>query len=190
MGPMTTTILDDRVWTRAERDALPAEERRYELLDGALIVSEAPHLTHQILMFGLYRQLAAACPPHLLTLGAPADVELAPDTVLSPDLLVARRDRLRDADSTPGGPGPPRLPGAPELAVEVLSISSRLIDRGLKKERYERAGTPSYWILDPDGPRLVAFELRRGDYEIVADVGPGVIWAPARPFSMRVTPGL
>ncbi len=132
MSPMCpmTTILDDRVWTRAERDALPADKHRYKLLDGALLVSETPHLTHQMMVFGLYRQLAAACPPHLLTLGAPADVELATDTVLSPDLLIARRDRLRNNPSTEGEPGAPRLAGPPELAIEELCASSRLIDRG------------------------------------------------------------
>jgi hypothetical protein len=38
------------------------------------------------------------------------------------------------------------------LAVEVLSPSGRLIDLNLKRAAYQRMGTPSYWVLDPDVP--------------------------------------
>lgn len=34
-------------WTREQRDALPDDGRRYELLDGVLIVSPAPAPRHQ-----------------------------------------------------------------------------------------------------------------------------------------------
>lgn len=180
MTVMTTTIHDDRVWTRDERDALPDERHRYELLDGALIVSAAPRPIHQIVVFGLYNQLYPVCPPHLRVLGAPLDIDLAQDTVLEPDLLVARRDLFDDSG----------LPGPPELAVEVLSPSSRRIDRVLKRERYERAGTPAYWIVDPDGPSLLACELRDGRYDEVAHVGPGATWTATIPVTVSLTPGV
>lgn len=179
MTIMTTTIHDDRVWTRAERDALPDERHRYELLDGALIVSAAPRPIHQIVVFGVYRQLYASCPPQLITLGAPLDIDLAQDSILEPDLLVARRDRFDDRG----------LSGRPELAVEVLSPSSRRIDRVLKRERYERAATPAYWIVDPEGPSLTAYELRGGRYELAAQVGPGQTWTATVPYEVMLTPG-
>lgn len=178
MTIMTTTIHDGRVWTRAERDALPDERHRYELLDGALIVSAAPRPIHQIVVFGLYDQLRSACPAHLRVLGAPLDIDLAQDSILEPDLLVARRDQFDDRG----------LPGRPELAVEVLSPSSRRIDRVLKRERYERAATPAYWIVDPDGPSLTAYELRDGRYELAAQVEPGQAWTAAVPFEVTLTP--
>lgn len=180
MTVMTTTIHDERVWTRAERDALPDDLHRYELLDGALIVSAAPRPLHQIVVFGLYDQLRASCPAHLRILGAPLDIDLAQDSVLEPDLLVARRDQFDERG----------LPGRPELAVEVLSPSSRRIDRVLKKERYERAGTPSYWIVDPDGPSLTAYELHDGHYELAADIGPDGSWTAALPYTVTLTPGI
>ena len=37
-----TFVLDDRVWTSEERDALPPDGSRHELLDGALIVTPSP----------------------------------------------------------------------------------------------------------------------------------------------------
>jgi len=70
------------------------------------------------------------------------------DTEVQPDVLVARRADLTEKD----------LPAAPVLAVEILSPSSRGIDRLLKRERYERAGVPSYWIVDPLEPSIVCLE--------------------------------
>ena len=55
--------------------------------------------------------LRLACPPELQVLLAPFDVALAGDTVMQPDVLVARRRDLTHRD----------LPTAPVLAVEVLS---------------------------------------------------------------------
>jgi Uma2 family endonuclease len=36
------------------------------------------------------------------------------------------------------------------LAVEILSPSTARYDRIVKRRRYQRAGTPEYWIVDPD----------------------------------------
>lgn len=48
---MVTMILSarvaDRVWTRADLDALPDDGFRHEIIDGALIVTPAPMPTHQ-----------------------------------------------------------------------------------------------------------------------------------------------
>ncbi|MGH3900000.1 MAG: Uma2 family endonuclease [Pseudonocardiaceae bacterium] len=68
---------------------------------------------------------------------------------MQPDVLVARFDELTDKN----------LLAAPVLAVEVLSPSGRLIDLNLKRAHYQRMGTPSYWVLDPDVPDLLVLEL-------------------------------
>ena len=84
------------------------------------------------------------CPDHLKVLVAPFDVALADDTVVQPDLLVARRSDLTVRD----------LPAAPMLAVEVLSPSTRRVDLMLKRSRFEAAGCPAYWVIDPDEPPM------------------------------------
>ena len=69
---------------------------------------------------------------------------------MQPDVIVTRFTDLT----------PKNLPVAPSLAVEVLSRSTRLVDRNLKKAHYERIGVPSFWILDPAEPgALIVFEL-------------------------------
>jgi Uma2 family endonuclease len=136
---MATTTTRGAALTRADRDALPDDGRRHELLDGALIVTPAPGDRHQNAVVELIFALRSACPPDMRVRTAPFDVTLADDTVLQPDVLVARRTDL----------GPAGLAAAPLLAVEVLSPSTRLIDLGLKQARYEVAGCAVYWVVDP-----------------------------------------
>ena len=50
------------------------------------------------------------------------------------------------------------------LAVEVLSPSTRRKDIVLKRSKYEDAGIASYWVVDPEEPSIVAWELRDGRY--------------------------
>ncbi|GAA3546314.1 Uma2 family endonuclease [Nocardioides daeguensis] len=165
-------------WTIAERDQLPDDGHRYELVDGTLLVNAAPAPDHQEVGLRLWQLLDAGAPVELRVLTAPLDVVLADDTVVEPDVVVGRR-----ADFTGKN-----LPAVPLLVVEVLSPSTQVIDRNMKLERYQRAGIPSYWIVDPEALRLVAHELVDGRYVEVADVsGPGS-WTAERPFPVTITP--
>ena len=162
-----------------ERDALPADGSRHELIDGALVVTPGPNRWHQRAAFRLAQALAAAAPAHLELLMAPFDVALAEDTVVQPDILIAPVDAYTDRD----------LPGAPLLAVEVLSPSTRGIDQVLKLRRYEQAGTPSCWLVDPDTATLTAYELDSdGHYQSVAEVTGDEAWTATQPFLVTIRP--
>jgi Uma2 family endonuclease len=171
-------IARDTPFTRDELDAMPNDGNRHELLDGQLLVTRSPRFIHQSVVAGLYLLLHRECPPELQVLFAPFDVVLANDTVLIPDLLVAERSSFTERD----------LPGAPLLAVEVLSPSTKSFDRVLKRERYQRAGCPSYWIVDPDQPSLLALELAGGEYRPVTHVSGDDSWTALRPFQVTLVP--
>lgn len=162
--------------TRADLDAMPDDGRRHELLDGVLIVTPAPVTRHQRVVTRLWRLLDEACPVGLEVFVAPFDVALSDDTVLQPDVLVARIDDLTDRD----------LPKPPVLAVEVLSPSTRRYDLLLKKSRYEAAGTPSYWVVDPDEPSIVAWELNNGTYVESGRAAATEMLKLTLPFPVRV----
>jgi Uma2 family endonuclease len=173
-----TALPFSRPLTRADLDTMPGDGHRYELVDGTLIVSPSPRWRHQRVLRGLFRVLDAACPPELELLFAPFDVVLADDTVLVPDLLVAPRAQFTDRE----------LPGAPLLAVEVLSPSTRRVDLLLKRDRLQAAGVASYWLVDPDVPSLTALELQAGVYVEVARVEGEQAWTAERPFPVTLVP--
>jgi len=63
-----------------------------------------------------------------------------------------------------------------------------LRDLNTKFKRYERAGIPSYWVVDPIALRFTAWELRDGRYVEVADIGPDDEWTSVRPFEVTIRP--
>lgn len=173
-----TSLPRSRPLTAEDLDSMPDDGHRYELVDGTLIVTPAPARRHQRMVGELHLLLRASCPPGLEVLLAPYDVRLADDTVLQPDLLVARRSDTTERN----------LPLAPLLAVEVLSPSTRHVDLSLKRARYEVAGCASYWVLDPAIPSLVAWELRDGEYAEVARVAGAEAFDAELPFPLHLVP--
>src|SRR6476620_12565448 len=98
MMVVVTTLAHGAPFTRDDLAAIPEDGRRYELLDGALVVTPAPRVRHQIASARLFSVLDAARPRDLLVLCAPLDVALTLDTVLQPDVLVARRSDFTEKD--------------------------------------------------------------------------------------------
>ncbi|MFD2756796.1 Uma2 family endonuclease [Gulosibacter faecalis] len=167
-----------RELTRADLHTLPDDGHRYELLDGALIVTPAPRIRHQDVVLNLAVALRSAVTPDLKVVVAPVDVVLADDTLLQPDVLIAPREAFTDID----------LPGQPLLAIEVLSPSTRSIDLLLKKERLQRAGCQHYWVIDPEQPAATAWSLVDGVYREVTSAVDNEPFAVTSPVSVRFTP--
>jgi Uma2 family endonuclease len=164
--------------TYDDLQAMPDDGHRYELVDGALIVTPAPVARHQRAVVRLIVLLTAAAGDELDVLPAPFDYKVSDVTVLQPDVVVARRSDVGDAN----------LQRTPLLVVEVLSPSTRRIDLGTKRLAFEAAGVPSYWLVDPDEPSLTVLELASGEYREVARVVGEEAYAAVRPFDVTVVP--
>lgn len=177
MGAVTT-LPRGRALTVADLDTMPDDGHRYELIDGTMLVTPAPSVGHQRASMRLSVLLDSRCPPDLEVFAAPLDVVLGPSTGVQPDLLVGRREDFTAKN----------LPTAPLLAVEILSPSTRLVDLNLKRAAYERAGVASYWVVDPEAPRLTAWEMRDGAYIEVADVAGNESWTAQAPYAVTVVP--
>ncbi|MEI2779234.1 MAG: Uma2 family endonuclease [Tetrasphaera sp.] len=173
-----TTLPYRRELTADDLAAMPDDGHRYELIDGSLIVTPSPSRAHQSVAALLARLLFEACPPSLTIRFAPLDVRLDPRTVLQPDLLVIERAGYLDES----------VPLRPLLTIEVLSPSTRLVDLNLKMARYEQAGIPSYWVVDPGELRLRAWDLVDAAYVPVADVTGDERWTAVKPFPVTITP--
>lgn len=173
-----TTLPRGRDFTPADLEALPDDGNRYELLDGAIIVTPSPRLPHQGVVGELYLLLRSACPASMRVYVAPLDITLGPRTVLQPDLLATSAAQATGLVHD----------GVPLLAIEVLSPSTRRIDLVLKRSRYEEAGCASYWVVDPAEPSLKAWDLVDGVYVEVAAVVGDQVAELALPFPVRVVP--
>jgi Uma2 family endonuclease len=169
-----------RPFTVDDLEGMPDDGRRYELIDGILLVSPAPGWSHQSVVAALGRLLDDACPPDLRALIAPFALRTALDSEVQPDVLVARYADLTERN----------LPVAPLLAAEVLSPSTQLYDRNLKLAHYARVGVESYWLVDPMEPgSITAYRLTaEGNYtELAFAAGEDALEVDA-PFPLRVVP--
>jgi Uma2 family endonuclease len=87
-----------------------------------------------------------------------------PDTVRAPHFWFIRKDRI-----PPEGLPDAFWPGAPDLAVEVLSPTDRSGDIADRSRDYFAAGVRLVWSLDPRAKAAAAFPAGRMPYFILAD---------------------
>ena len=90
-----------------------------------------------------------------VVLGENAAYRLNDDNVYQPDVSFLSNARLYLA-------GEVYVQGAPDLAVEIISPSSRRYDAFEKRINYARAGVREYWLVDPI-ERSVAIYTLEGD---------------------------
>jgi Uma2 family endonuclease len=151
------------VLTYEDYAALPDDGKRYELHEGELSVTPAPGTWHQRVLLNLALILAPYVRTH--TSGelfiAPFDCIMTNITVVEPDLLYVDEARRRLVS-------PRALEGAPTLAIEILSPSTRHIDRRRKMALYAKHGVEWYWIVDPDAQTIDAYHLEADGYRLDA----------------------
>lgn len=144
MNQSTTT---ERVrWTTSDLELLPESSNRYEIIDGELFVTRAPHWKHQKASGKVYRALDAWSESSHLgeAVQTPGVIFSDADNVI-PDVVWISNERLATGLDEAG-----HLAIAPELVVEVLSpgIQNERRDREAKLKLYAERGVQEYWILD------------------------------------------
>jgi Uma2 family endonuclease len=133
-----------RPLTYADLPQMPHDGRRYEIIGGELFASPSPTTIHQLLVYRLTRIVGDAVDSGNLgwVLPGPVDVRLGKHTVVVPDLLLVRTERLDIVK-------PAFIERAPDLIVEVWSPSTRSRDAVQKAPAYAEAAVPEYWLPDP-----------------------------------------
>lgn len=129
-------------------DLPEASANRYELFDGSLFLTPLGDVRHQDVVRHLTALLADRAPADLLVF--PGINVVTDDRNLSiPDVVVADAAAARR-----GGLG--LHPRDVRWVIEVLSPSTRRLDRTLKAETYRAWGVPS-WMVDPDSRQVDRF---------------------------------
>ena len=138
------------------------DDRRFELIDGELILAPSPVPQHQMISRNLFRMLDDFVASQNLgeLLYAPMDVVLSEHDVFQPDILFVSRNRLHII-------GDRNIQGAPDLVIEILSPSTETRDRGVKLNQYLRYGVRECWIIDPQERTLEALRAGNTEFETV-----------------------
>lgn len=168
----------DRPWTFDDLEQLPDDGWRYEVVDGALLMTPPPTDFHQALERRLFRQLDRQAPPEWEPVFEVAFRVRTDGRV--PDLGVVRSGlpvRPREVAYAPQDFG---------LLVEVVSPTSTGMDRVLKPAEYAAAGVPFYWRVESEPVvEVIAYELVDGSYREAARVSSGTGELPG-PFPFTV----
>ncbi len=176
----TTELWRTGAWRFDQLAELPDDGRRYEVVDGLLVVSPPPSAWHQLVGVSLLQQLLHAAPPAWRVLYELA-LALGTDGRV-PDLAVV-------SSAAPLGPGAPPVPAEHfGLVVEIVSPASRKTDRFAKPGEYADAGIALFWRVETEPELLLAaYRLAGGSYEQVGEVtGVGSAAAPWGPVQVDV----
>ncbi|MEO1403798.1 MAG: Uma2 family endonuclease [Cyanobacteria bacterium J06635_1] len=147
-------------WTIDDLEGLPENSNRYEIIDGELYVTRAPHWKHQSVAGRVHSKLLIWSGES--GLGEPV---MTPGVIFSesdaviPDVVWVRSERL-DALLDEAG----HLTGSPDLVIEVLSTSKKDKDqdRKTKLKLYSAQGVLEYWIFDHENQTIEIYRRDSG----------------------------
>jgi Uma2 family endonuclease len=157
---MTPAFTEQVRWTIADLAGFPDNGNRYEIIDGELFVTRAPHLDHQDIIGSIYAALlhwsrSSGLGKPFIT---PGIIFSESDSVI-PDLIWISHERRSQLTDSSG-----HLTGAPELIVEVLSDSAKdkKRDRETKLKLYSIEGVLEYWIVNRQQQAIEVYRRENG----------------------------
>jgi Uma2 family endonuclease len=132
---------------------------RCELIRGELFKMAPTGYDHGGVEVNIALALAAFVKAHRLGRVLSGDpgfiIQRDPDTVRAPDVAFVRAER-----DPPGG-WQKFFPGAPDLAVEVLSPDDRIGDVNVKVQDWLKAGSRMIWTVDPQSKTVTVYRNHR-----------------------------
>jgi Uma2 family endonuclease len=146
---------------------LPNNGRRYEVIDGELFVTPSPRRAHQnvVTQLSYYLVEFVRREERGRVYVAPFDVVFSLFDVVEPDILYVSKERASVVTEK-------NVQGAPDLVVEVLSVTTAEIDRTTKLKLYARYGVLEYWMIDPEECTAEIYRREARGFERVAKLQP------------------
>lgn len=174
-------MLTERHYTLDDVWSFPNDGLRREIVDGVLYVSPQPRIRHQRVVLRLIVALAGWVAQRGGDVFAGANVDLAPDVHLEPDVVVTVSRRPRDEDLGVTWP--------PDLVAEVSSPSTRRYDMTVKRAALERWGVPEYWFVDIERDEVFVYRLSAEGYDAPTVLRPGETLTATRLPGLRIDIG-
>jgi Uma2 family endonuclease len=147
-------------WTSADLELLPENGTRYEIIDGELYMTRAPHWKHQTTCGRLFTALdiwSNATKSGETSVGA--GVIFGDNDDVIPDVVWVSKEKYAALIDQSG-----HLTGAPDIVIEVLSAGTEneKRDRELKLKLYSSRGVLEYWIADWRSPQMQIYRRENG----------------------------
>jgi len=154
------------------------ENCKYEIINGKLIIqNRLPSRNHSIVASNIYIKFVnylkdKKCKAYKDDTHIRFDLIKKIKNIKVPD--INQKDRYRPdimvvcdrtIDTIDG------IVGAPTLIVEVLSFSTMMYDKEIKKNLYALIGVEEYWIVNPFDKSIEIYLLKNGKYVLSAIYG-------------------
>lgn len=182
-------MITTRLMTVDDLDVMGEKGERLELFDGVPVEHLGVSMRHGYLGFEIGLSLGVFVKRHRPGRFFSSDTQFTlarnPDTVVKPDLSFIREERMPPVEEHD------RISRiAPDFAVEVISPTDRMGDVIAKVGRYQAAGVPLVWVVDPVARTVAVYELGQeprtlGEGEMLdgGEVFPGFTLAVAGIFA-------
>ncbi|MBD2459915.1 Uma2 family endonuclease [Oscillatoria sp. FACHB-1407] len=152
-------------WTIADLDLLPDNGTRYEIIDGELFMTRAPHWKHQKVADNICAALNRWSDETKLgeATTTPGIIFSEADNVI-PDVVWASYERLAVLLDEAG-----HLTEAPELIVEVMSpgADNERRDSEVKLKLYASQGVQEYWIVNRRLQQIQVYRRQQATLKLV-----------------------
>ena len=141
----------EKLYTVDEFLELPDVPEYAELIDGVIYDMAPPDLRHQRIsgnVFFAIKSYIVKNKGKCELFSAPTGVKLGKKKLVEPDVfVVCDPDKLKEKYCS----------GAPDWVIEIVSPSNSAHDYIDKLKLYSEHGVKEYWIVDPNGERVIVY---------------------------------
>lgn len=148
---MSTVAPNERkLWTEAELQALPEDGYLHEVVNGELVMSPKNDFFHGQICTRLLFALEGFNREHRLgaVLDSSTGFWMENRNCRAPDISFITKERLNRSGFKPSTRK--FFPGAPDLAVEILSPNNTRAEIDARLKDFFASGTQIAWIIAPD----------------------------------------
>ena len=141
------------------------DDERWEIINGiAYNMSPAPNTSHQSVVVNFaYLLKSNLLGKKCRSFVSPIDVVLSEDNVVQPDVIIVCDPKKITKQN---------IQGAPDIVFEILSPSTSLKDKTIKKDLYEKYGVKEYILVNPSERYVEHSILENGKYSLPLVSGP------------------
>ena len=157
--------------------SIPDDGLKHEIIDGEHYVNPAPNVRHQRISRRILKALVNFVDDRDLgeVFYSPIDVVFSKHNVVQPDILYVRKANAGELQGA-------NVKIAPDLVIEVLSISNRKHDEVRKLKLYDTFNVSEYWIADPEEDIVKVYQRQNTALTLVETVDiDGTITTPLLP---------